>query len=311
MTWTITGGVLGSGQGTPTVTVDWGTGSSGIVSVVGTHTACGLSAPAEELDITIYPVITSIATGNWENAATWDCSCVPSSSSNVIVATGHTVTVNAGTTVNNLSIESEAVLNSQGNLMTITGDYVVNGEHAGTGTAGADRIYLNGIGTSIGGSGTITNTGRLRIRGGNKEILSSADLSKPSGDFYIENNLTVTNNGSIFLGGNVFTSWNTVYWVNAAGSTLTLGNEFLWSNGQVGILIASAPGNTVIYNEASDQRIKIPQNGEYYNLSLEGTNNKIMYGDLDDSGGYFHKQYTEHCQLRSRGGRELVQLQHF
>ena len=105
--WTITGGMLGSGQGTPTVTVDWGSGSNGNVSVIGTHTACGLSAPAEELDITIYPVITSIASGNWENPATWDCSCVPSSSSNVIVATGHTVTVNGATTVNNLSIESE------------------------------------------------------------------------------------------------------------------------------------------------------------------------------------------------------------
>jgi hypothetical protein len=278
--WTITGGVLGSGQGTPTVTVDWGAGSSGTVSVIATHTACSQSAPAEQLDITIYPVITSIATGNWENPTTWDCTCVPSSSSNVVIATGHTVTVNGATTVNNLSIESGAVLNSQGNLMTINGDYLVNGEHAGTGGGGSERIYLDGIGTFIGGTGTVSNTGRLRIRQGNKEILSSADLSKTSGDFYIENNLTVTNNGSIFLGGNVFTSWNTVYWVNASGSTLTLGNEFLWNNGQAGILIASAPDNTIIYNEASDQRIKIPQDGEYFNLSLEGTNNKIMYGDL-------------------------------
>jgi len=123
--WTITGGVLGSGQSTPMVTVDWGTGSSGLISVIGTHTVCAQSAPAEELDITIYPVITSITSGNWENPVTWDCSCVPSSSSNVIVASGHTVTVNGATTVNNLSIESAAVLNSLGNLMTITGDYMV------------------------------------------------------------------------------------------------------------------------------------------------------------------------------------------
>jgi len=78
----------------------------------------------------------------------------------------------------------------------------------------------------IGGTGTITNTGRMRIRSGNKFIEPSADLSKPAGDVYIENNLTVTNHGTIFLGGNVWTDWNTVYWVNAAGATLTLGNEF-------------------------------------------------------------------------------------
>ena len=44
--------------------------------------------------------------------------------------------------------------------MTITGDYMVDGEHAGTGAAGTDRIYLDGIGTSIGGQG------RSPIQGG-------------------------------------------------------------------------------------------------------------------------------------------------
>ena len=44
-TWTVTGGSITSGQGTSTIVVLWGTGSSGTVNVTG---------GSEELDITLH-----------------------------------------------------------------------------------------------------------------------------------------------------------------------------------------------------------------------------------------------------------------
>ncbi|KKK50235.1 hypothetical protein LCGC14_3127050, partial [marine sediment metagenome] len=71
--WTITGGTQVPVTTSASITVDWGTGTSGKVSVVPENTVCSQSASAEELDVTILPVITSQSDGEWGNSATWDC----------------------------------------------------------------------------------------------------------------------------------------------------------------------------------------------------------------------------------------------
>ena len=115
---------------------------------------------------------------------------------------------------------------------------------------------------------------------GNKTILASANITKPAGEIYIDGNLTLTNNGTISNGGNIRAGNTSVRWINASGSTLMAGNELFWHDGQRGILVASAPDNTIVYNEAALQYVKVPENEEYYNLSLEGSSDKTMVGDL-------------------------------
>ncbi|KKK73196.1 hypothetical protein LCGC14_2896250, partial [marine sediment metagenome] len=149
-----------------------------------------------------------------------------------------------------------------------------------TGT-GNDIFSVNGIDTDIGGTGTVNHTGaRFRIWTGNKQILSIADLTLNVGNFYIGNSLTVTNNGKITVNGQIYTDWVTTNWINASGSTLTVGNELFQASGRDGNLVASATGNTIIYNESADQEVRDPVNGEYYNLVLAGSANKTLWDDI-------------------------------
>ncbi|MES2517780.1 MAG: endonuclease/exonuclease/phosphatase family protein [Bacteroidota bacterium] len=49
--------------------------------------------------------ITSIATGNWSSPSTWDCSCVPTAASDVIIDTNHTVTVDIASQAKTLNMK--------------------------------------------------------------------------------------------------------------------------------------------------------------------------------------------------------------
>ena len=60
--WTITGGTVSGGQGTNSVTVDWGiAGVQGLVQVIETN-ACTQGAPVE-LNVDIHPLPTSVISG--------------------------------------------------------------------------------------------------------------------------------------------------------------------------------------------------------------------------------------------------------
>jgi hypothetical protein len=49
--------------------------------------------------------IVSISSGNWSSSSTWNCSCVPSSSSNVTIDATHTVTVDAASQARSLNVK--------------------------------------------------------------------------------------------------------------------------------------------------------------------------------------------------------------
>ncbi len=79
-------------------TYSWSTGATtasvvvntaGVYSVTGTANGCSATK-----SITLNGVITSVQSGNWSNAATWNCACLPTANDAVTVSAGHTVTVN-------------------------------------------------------------------------------------------------------------------------------------------------------------------------------------------------------------------------
>jgi hypothetical protein len=276
--WVITGGTLVSGDGTPEVVVDWGAAGAGSVQVTATH-SCGSAAPVV-LNVSKYAGISSVQTGDWDDPTTWDCNCIPASSDNIVISSGDSVSLVASTTIQNLHIESGATLYQPDLNLIIQGDYRVDGVHAGIGGAGSDNIYLDGVNTEISGTGTITNSSRIRMRFGNKTIPAGTSLSKPGGENYVEDNVVVTNYGEITFGYRLFAANTTSVWINEEGSTLNAGgygsNGVFWR----GNLVASAPNNTVNILSTEAQNIKVPASSTYYHLIVGGGNTKTQIGDL-------------------------------
>lgn len=80
---------------------------------------------------------TSVTTGNWETAATWDLNAVPGASDNVVIATGHTVTATTAQT------------RDSGTTTLVTGTLATNASYSNNGTTtinGTFQINTGGFG---------------------------------------------------------------------------------------------------------------------------------------------------------------------
>lgn len=269
-TWAVTGGTIASGQGTNLLTVDWGSAGSGTVTCTGSD-ACGSAAPVI-INVIIYPIITSVTTGNWNVPSTWDCACIPQTTNSVRIDVGHTVTLVANTTIKHFTIRTGATMDDATFTFTATGDYINNGIQTGT-----KPIELTGNSTIIDGSGTIANSDIFRIRSFDKIISSTANLTKINGNFSIDNNLIVVNNGTFTIVGDLIGGNASTQWINAMNSNLNITGVLL--NG-IPVLNATAIGNTVKYNGTVNQNIKQPVLSTYYNLVTDGSANKIMQSSL-------------------------------
>ncbi|MBI5218513.1 MAG: hypothetical protein HY958_06235 [Bacteroidia bacterium] len=270
-TWTITGGTQASGGTTNSITVNWGAPGAGNVNVVATPSGgCPNDAPVN-LPVTIIPSYNSNGTGggNWGVAASWECNCVPSTTSSIRILNGDVITRTlAAQNIKNVTIDAGGILDIGDINMTISGNLVADGELRMSGATGR-TLTLSGVGSTLGGTGSITATAAC----GTKSIsISEAKTIPSSANLLITNvristigaNVTVTNNGTVsincdIVGNNATTS----KWVNAAGSRLNIGGTLL----STGVLEASASGNTVNYNPTAGQNVKVPVS-TYYNLEV-------------------------------------------
>ena len=289
--WTVSGGTIASGDGTNTITVDWGATGSGSVSVIATNTDCGLSAAAVTLDpIDIFAVITSngIGGGDWNVGASWTGGAVPQSTNSVQILSGDEIVLTDDRTIDNIIIDAGGLLTINNNdRLAIDGDFTLNGavESEENGTPEAN-IRMDGAGGILDGTGTFTtginnlnnNNAAIFYFNANTTIASTADLTFTQNDgdnpgfVQINNNVTVTNNGSVTINENLIGGGSNATWINAANSSLTIGNTLL----STGILFANQTGNTVEYNRAGAQSIKNPSGGTYTNLTLSGSGNKSL-----------------------------------
>jgi|GEM_PF-6451669 len=139
--------------------------------------------------------VTSIQSGPWTDAATWDCSCIPASE-NVIVESGDIVTINGTVTY--------------GGSITIYGSIILNGILDGT---GAKTIASGGI---LHDNGSIGGPGGLIVEiGGTLELNGNAGSS--------EINTTVQNHGTVNWNyGSINYYCSEGLFVNEASGTLNI-----------------------------------------------------------------------------------------
>lgn len=217
-------------------------------------------------------VRTSVSNGSYNSAATWDCSCIPATTNDIIISTGHVVSLAANTTVNTVLIESGAQLNNNGRRLVINGNYTIDGIHSGNGD-----IRLMGLNTAIDGKGTISTGGNFEIRNNGIFIRDTASITNSGGgQFRIVGAFTFTNFGSFTSSRSINGSTANSIFYNAIGAELAAGNNLML----IGQLNASDSGNSVEYNENDNQAIKTPVGSTYYNLRLAGSGNKNLNANI-------------------------------
>ncbi|MFH0866984.1 MAG: hypothetical protein V1904_12375, partial [Bacteroidota bacterium] len=281
--WSVTGGSITSGTDLANITVLWDSEGAGNVSVTATHDECVLAAAAVNKNITINGEIVSAQTGDWDENTTWVGGVIPTTNDNVRIANGHTVTLQADVTINELTIDNGATIENGTYYLYVYGDYTINGQHN---IDENNRLRLYGNGANIDGTGTInlSNLGwSIFAFNGNKTIKATADITI-NGDFLIGDAVSINNLGSVIL-DDLTAQTSTSTWINGANSVLICGNSLLTT----GTLRASGDYNTITYSSTGTENIKDAYNNTYYNLNIAGinaktlTDNVIIKGNLNIS----------------------------
>jgi hypothetical protein len=139
--WTVTGGTIPSGQGTSSITVQWGVAGTGIIGLTETISATGCFAPAVPLNVTLnpYPLAAGGITGPstvCENTSGIAYSILP-----VSFATSYSWTYSGtGVTIvnNGASITADFATGATGGTFSVQG---VNG--CGTGPSSGLNVTVN------------------------------------------------------------------------------------------------------------------------------------------------------------------------
>lgn len=222
-------------------------------------------------------VFTSVQTGDWDDASTWDKSGAPNNQDDIIISSGHVVTLNKGSgpIVNNLTIQTGGEFYQDNKEIEIKGNYINNGIH------NIDKKELNftGENTLFSGTGTINLNGtnsNMYTLSFKENMISQAgthmlifQLGSSKG---VEIEKTFTNNGIIEMAGNVSGNGE---WINNANSELFIFQEIF------GVPITADLGfNIVHYSDVANQNVVVPVNSTYWNLVIGGGGVKTLTSNI-------------------------------
>jgi hypothetical protein len=189
---------------------------------------------------------TSIATGNWNSAATWDAGSVPNSFDNAVVSAGTTVTVDAtGLSINNLSVEGTLAYGTTPTNFTV-------GNNLTVASGGIVNVFNGTTGKTLTVAGNITNNGVIDVSvgattAGNLTLSGTAvQTVNGSGTFNtgVIRNLTFSNTATAtpninWLINNVKVAYN----LNLTGARINLGtNKMTFGNGAAGNTLTAPVG---------------------------------------------------------------------
>jgi fibronectin-binding autotransporter adhesin len=184
------------------------------------------------------PVYTSIASGFWEDQATWNASTPPRAGSNVVINSGHTVTTQPNAIIS-------ATLNSGGSGYNQYDVLTVSG-----GTDGQVRVEQVGLGGEItqislinGGTGytTATNVATSGGSGTGATVNIVASLGK------VGNSVTINSGGTLNLGNTIGHNFSTIAGQGTLRLTPTSGGSYVFPGGSATGFLSSG-GGTVEYS---------------------------------------------------------------
>ncbi|MBA4239347.1 MAG: hypothetical protein C0448_01385 [Sphingobacteriaceae bacterium] len=238
----------------------------------------------------------SITSGMWNTATTWSPTGVPSTADNVTIANGHTVTINANSSCNNLTVGQgiSGILsignNNTARVITVNGNVTIN-----SGATFSVNPASN-ITHSITIPGDIINNGRLNF-------VSDA-LSLCNATFTKNGNQTISGSGGLtsfnIMTLNMGSSVNNI--LDIQTPSFTAPNDFLKLNFGTFKLSTSGASTITPYTIAAT----IPQKGGIWLNSASSTINNLatltMYGNVTVSNGVFNVGNAVNEDLLSNGG---------
>lgn len=232
---------------------------------------------------------TSVADGNYTSSSTWDCSCIPANTDDIIV--GHTVTSTGNRTVSNvqvltgakldvasgtftvaqdISIDGGAIFKNNGTAV-LKGNYNLLGFHRGTGLVRFDT------GGELSGNGRYLNTKGIEFRNGTYHFLAGSDLDLTSSTITLKSNVKLLNFGKLTIYRILGNGTNQIH--NRTGSEFV--NEWYISLGVH--IVADYPNNIFTYSMqgVSNQNV-LPADDGYDILNLNGNTLNSKKRPTDD-----------------------------
>jgi len=220
-------------------------------------------------------ICTSTGSGNWSDVGRFDCG-VPGSGDDVIIAAGHTVTLDTDVTIQGITVNG--VFNNGSNTLTLSknGPYLTNngafngqmGKYvfAGSGTGGvygSNAVAFNNVEISVGvdfkGSGAPDNAtinGTLALKGGGfvstnaPYYATGSTLKYDTGGFYqagTEWKTTATSGAGVPYHVQVSTTFTHLNFQNSGGALRTaLGNITIDSGTTFSLSTTGGGGNLAI-----------------------------------------------------------------
>ncbi len=232
--------------------------------------------------------ITSAMTGNWNNTSTWVGGIVPISTDNVIIANGHTVTVNTAGTINNVTINGQLLFNStitftisgtitnSGFFKTQTNNPTITCGGAVTNNSGGTFEIISGNPT-INFNSTITNLGLFTVTAGAPTFNFAGNITNNSGgtftlvqntSYNFTNDLTITPSNAMTFGA------------GTGGGTISAGMNVIVANGIYPVAMMGSTALNIsgtLTNNLQNNTLTV-QNMSGTGTFINGTNATFRHG---------------------------------
>jgi hypothetical protein len=281
-------------------------------------TSTGAQPPAaiDNISLTsqLFGNFVSVASGNYGAASTWNLNAVPTSSDQITVSTGHTVTINAtgqaaynaivngtldyGSTpasfaiANNLTVNSGGLVNvfngTTGKTLNVGGNIVNDGSmNVSVGTTGAGNLNFTGAGVqTLSGTGSFVNN-MIRNVAFTNTSTAIPNINWLMNNISVDYNLNISN-AKINLGTNKLTYGTSL---TSSGNTFSFTNGGFMGTGK----FARWWGNTAAgYVTSGPASIPSSAEGRYPYYSADGQQRVFYLGRTTPTvGGIYAVSYND------------------